>query len=178
MKYTKLITAAILAATLTSCSPKVESASGAERKVVQVQTDSQGWTVEQKNIADRLKIDNQPGSIKHLYIISPYSGQVLIYSTVKGKVSSSGKRLTPTSVAASDAEFSGGIRIDLNGQKYMTSEVLQDDGTYGSSSEYLFWFDSRGKYHQHYPTGGQIIHVSDYPIAVKEVSINLEQAEK
>ena len=53
-----------------------------------VQTNLQGVTVEQQNIIDRLKTDNEPGAIKHLYVISPFSGQVLLYSTVKGKITS------------------------------------------------------------------------------------------
>jgi hypothetical protein len=37
-------------------------------------------------------------------------------------------------------------------------------GTYGSSMEYLFWFDVDGKYHQLFPTCGTTIHISDSPI--------------
>jgi hypothetical protein len=53
--------------------------------------------------------------------------------------------------------------------------VLQDDGTYGTSVDYLYWFDARGAYHQHYVTGGTIVHVSDQPLNVKSVIINIEQ---
>jgi hypothetical protein len=31
-----------------------------------------------------------------------------------------------------------------------------------------------GIYHQHFMTGGQIVHISDQPIAVKSVTINME----
>lgn len=40
--------------------------------------------------AERSKTLNQPDVIQHLYVISPYTGQVLIYSTVKGHVGSIG----------------------------------------------------------------------------------------
>jgi hypothetical protein len=56
--------------------------------------------------------------------------------------------------------------------------VLQDDGTYGSSSEDIYWFDAAGRYHQHWFTGGQIIHLSDQPISVKSVVLNLENVDK
>lgn len=56
----------------------------------------------------------------------------------------------------------------------MLPEVLQDDGTYGDSIEFLYWYDSKGIYHQLYPAGGQIIQVSSEPIAVSSVTINLE----
>lgn len=137
-------------------------------------------TVEQENIAARLKADNEVGSIKHLYVMSAYSGQVLIYSTVKGKVTSSGKRLTPTTVATLQGQHVGlshnGIPVNIGGVNHHTGEVLQDDGTYGTSDPYIYWWDTKGVYHQHYISGGQIIHVSNQPISVKNVVINMEMS--
>lgn len=118
-----------------------------------VKTGTDGLTVEQRNIKDRLILDNLPGSIKHLYVVSAYSGQAILYSTVKGKVTSSGKRLNPTSiVVGSSGEYRRG-GFDF-GNDFVTDEVLQDDGTYGSSVEYLYWWDVQGRYHQHYVSGG------------------------
>jgi hypothetical protein len=57
---------------------------------------------------------------------------------------------------------------------YETAEVLQDDGTYGSSGDYLFWWDTQGRYHQHYLTGGQIVHISGEPMPVKSAIISTE----
>lgn len=153
------------------------SSSGVHKATAKVTTGSDGLTTEQRNIKHRLEVENQPGGIKHLYVISAMSGQVLIYSTVSGKVTSSGKRLTPTSVVAGQGYnggwFSWGMDVDIGGNNYRTTEVLQDDGTYGSSVEYLFWFDAKGVYHQHYVAGGQIVHVSDQPLAVKSIVLNL-----
>ena len=154
------------------------AASGAKQITVEAPKNQRGYTTEQENIARRIVVDNEPGAVKHLYVISAMSGQVLIYSTVKGKVTSSGKRITPTTVAASDGANVGsshyGIPINIGGRKHYTSEVLQDDGSYGSSIEYLYWWDQRDRYHQHYVTGGQILHVSDAPLAVKSIVLNLE----
>lgn len=160
-----------------------KSSSGVSRATTHVDTNADGKTVEQQNIIDRLKVDNLHGSIKHLYIISAYSGQTLIYSTVKGKVTSSGKRLSPNSVSSDDGEFVDddyhGVSVQVGNRMHRTTETLQDDGTYGSSIEYLFWFDSKGVYHQHYVQGGQIVHVSDQPLNVGSVVLNLEtKAEK
>lgn len=180
----KLIISIVIGLSLLSASCLEESnpstASGSvSKKTVEVQTDPNGWTVEQKNIAERLEKDNQVGSIKHLYVISPYSGQVILYSTVRGKVTSGGKRLTPNTVDAGDSQYTSesnrGIPVNINGETRRTAEVLQDDGTYGSSCEYIYWFSSKGTYHQHFFTGGQVIHVSDQPIAVKNITLNLEQ---
>jgi hypothetical protein len=152
------------------------SSSGLGKASVKVPVGSDGLTAEQRNIRDRLAEDNKPGSIKHLYVISAYSGQVLIYSTVRGKVTSGGKRLTPTSIygGTSNNNYTT-FGVDIDGKGFATTEVLQDDGTYGSSGDYLYWWDTKGVYHQHYVAGGQIVHVSNQPLAVKSVVINMEE---
>ena len=153
-----------------SCSPPTEeksttSKTGVKETTADVKTDINGHTIEQNNIVQRLKEDNTPGSIKHLYIISAYSGQVMIYSTVKGKVTSSGKRLTPLTLARSGGQ---------GDYVWYHTDVIQDDGTYGTSVEYIYWWDSKGIYHQQYITGGMILHISNQPISVKSITLNLE----
>jgi len=164
-----------------SIDPGPRSISGVKEVVPEIKVGVDGLTTEQRNIRDRYKLENLPGAIKHLYIISAYSGDVLIYSTVRGKVTSSGKRLSPTTVAAgygnnneNTGGWSYGMPIKVGGVQRVTSELIQDDGTYGSSIEYLYWFSADGRYFQHYVTGGQIVTVSDQPIAVKKVILNLE----
>jgi hypothetical protein len=142
-----------------------------------VKTDSAGRTAEQRNIIDQLTDDNRPGSIKHLYVVSVYSGDVLLYSPVDGKVTSSSKRLKPYTVVASDGqhvdrEF-GGVRVMVNGRWRRTTEVIQDDGTYGSSIPYLHWKTPQGIRHKHYVSGGQMVHVSNQPMRVGKVVLNL-----
>jgi len=139
---------------------------GVKKVVAKVVTGDDGLTVEQRNATKRLRKDNDLGAVKHLYVISPYSGQVLIYSTVKGKVTSSGKRLS------SDVTFVKG-----DGGQYTRDYVMPrigDDGTYGSSIPYIYWEDAKGVYRQHFVTGGQIIHISETPLTVKSVIINME----
>jgi hypothetical protein len=157
---------------LIACGPPQDpmSASGVSKAHTTVTTGSDGLTVEQRNIVDRLKADNAPGSIKHLYVISAYSGQVLIYSTVRGKVTSSEKRLTPGEASGQ----SYGFPVIIGGSQYYTSEVLGDDGSYGHSAPYIYWWDVKGVYHQHYVEGGQIVHISSQPLNVPRVVINME----
>ena len=78
--------------------PQQESDSGIRKASVKVHTDKDGHSVEQSNYIERVKRDNETGSIKHLYIVSAQTGTVLEYSTVKGKVTSGGKRLSPKTV--------------------------------------------------------------------------------
>lgn len=158
------------------CGTPAQSASGVSKATASVSVGSDGLTVEQRNVSQRITEDNKVGAIKHLYIISAYSGQVLLYSTVKGKVSSSGKRLNPSSVAVDYGGSMYGFQVAFPGGKQNTPEVLGDDGTYGPSVEYLYWWDTNGIYHQQYVTGGMILHVSAQPIAVKSVVINLSEA--
>lgn len=152
--------------------------SGVTKATAKVKTQASGLTVEQENVKRRLEEDNKPGSIKHLYVISAYSGDVIMYSTVKGKVTSGGKRLTPTTVAAIDGDYVGsqhfGEAVNIGGTTRRTGEVLQDDGTYGKSMDYLYWWDVQGRFHQHYVSGGQIVHVSSQPLAVNKIIINVE----
>ena len=151
------------------------SASGVSKATVKVPTGSDGLTIEQRNIEDRLKKDNEPGAIKHLYVISSFSGDVLIYSTVRGKVTSGSKRLTPSAVTGytSGGAYYGGFTIPIGDSTQKTNEVLSDDGAYGSSGDYLYWFDARGIYHQQYASSC-IIHISDQPLPIKHIVLNME----
>jgi len=154
---------------LVSCE---ETTPGNVKKVdADVVVNAEGLTIEQENIKNRVEEDNKIGTIKHLYVISAYSGQVILYSTVDGKVTSSGKRLNP--YIGDKYNNREGTLIYIRGEAYSTNEVIQDDGTFGHSAEYLYWWDTRNIYHQHYVSGGQIIHISSEPIVVKEIIINL-----
>lgn len=158
-------------------SSQPKSASGVVQASVKVKKNAAtGLTIEQENVRERLLRDNTPGSIKHLYVISAFSGDVILYSTVKGKVTSSGKRLTPTSVWSGRTVNYGylGPTVSIGGEEFVTNEVLEDDGTYGSSIPYIYWFDSKDIYHQHYVSGGQIIHVSEQPLRVGKVLISVD----
>jgi len=160
----------------TACGEPTDSTSvsGVSRASVEVRKGTDGLTSEQRNVKQRVVEDNKPGAIKHLYVISAYSGQVLIYSTVRGKVTSSSKRLTPATVTGWNT--GANVHNPASAAGYFTNELIQDDGTFGSSVEYVYWWDSKDVYHQHYVVGGQILHVASAPMAVKSVVINMESA--
>jgi len=158
----------------------VESASGVKPAHVEVRPNpATGRTTEQENIAERYHRDNIPGSVKHFYVLAPKSGAVILYSTVQGKVTSGGKRLTPrTSIekydCGKDCTHYEGIRILIGGVEQITTEMMQDDGTFGNSVPYLYWFDTNGRYHQHFFTDGQVIAILDQPLVGKRVIINAD----
>lgn len=175
----KSIISVLFISILASCgeyNAQQKSDSGVTKATTQVQTDANGKTIEQENIIERLKRDNLPGSIKHLYIISSYTGDVLQYSTVRGKVTSGNKRLSPKTINNSvGLNGTSGYTntVSLNGAPYYTDEVLDDGGSYGDSGNYLFWFDAAGNYQQYYPAGGTYLHISDKPLRIKKANFSI-----
>src|SRR5258708_26037260 len=170
-----LMLLAALAATTkdSACTTEPEAASGVNKANVTVATGPTGLTVEQMNVSRRVIEDNKPGAVKHLYVISAMSGQVLLYSTVHGKVTSSGKRLSPLTTTTGTSWC---MTVAVRGHEICTSEMLQDDGTYGSSVDYVYWWDTKGVYHQLYVTGGEIVVITSQPVNVPHVVINLNSA--
>ena len=157
--------------TLTSeeCTQEATSSSGVNKATAEVTTDLNGNTQEQLNILEKIKRDSEIGKVRHLYIISAYSGDVLEYYAIKGKITSGGKRLSPKS--AKDGANTPGFKINIGGYSYYTDEVLSDDGTYGESANYFFFFDTKGNYHQVFPTGGTYTRISDSPLTIKKSSL-------
>lgn len=152
----------------------VESASGVKMATTKVDTDSNGNTIEQRNIKERLARDNKPGSVKFLYVVSPFTGDLIFQSTVKGKVTSSSKRLTPSDLVETDARGQNlWKRIEIDGRFYETSQNPGDDGTYGDSIPYLYWFDQNSVYHQAY-IGGAIVHITDQPMTFYKTTQRIE----
>lgn len=85
---------------------------------------------------------------------------------MQGKVTSSGKRLSPTSVATGSHRF-------LGGKRYYTEEVIQDDGSFGSSIPYLYFWDTAGRFQKVYPDP-VYVKISDQPLPVRDGALVIE----
>ncbi len=179
----KHVLSALLAASLVSTAISF-AAFATSRASVKVPVDpTTGTTLEQSNVSKRLQQYARTGAILHLYVLSPTTGQPIIYSTVKGKVTSSGKKLSPVSTIKKYEIGSGdnkttvyeGQKVIIQNGEYITTEVLADDGTYGSSVPYLYWFDTNGRYHQHFFNDGQVIQVSSQPLPLRTVVLDLSK---
>lgn len=153
----------------------VESDSGVSKLTVKVPVGPDGMTMEQRNVARRIAQDNKPGAMEFIYVQSSYNGKLLFASTVDGKVTSSGKRLSPYTVESAGC-CGDGFPIQIGDWSGRTLEVLEDDGTYGHSIPYLYWWDVNGVFYKLYPTGGQIIHITDQPWQTKDVVIDMRVA--
>ncbi|MDD4409318.1 MAG: hypothetical protein PHW52_01555 [Candidatus Pacebacteria bacterium] len=174
-----IVAIAIMAIAMLSagCTSMSKSDSGVEKASVSVATDPSGHSIEQNNIIERYKRDNEIGSYKYLYVINAYTNDVVYMSTVKGKVTSSGKRLTPRALAGGQWN-NGAAGVMIAGNQYETTEVIEDDGTYGDSVPYIYWFDGNDVYHQQYINGGSIIHVSDQPLVLPKAVLDISMKSK
>jgi hypothetical protein len=92
-----------------------------------------------ENIKKRLELTANPGLLGYAVLVNDM-GQPLMYTGVKGKITSSGKRLTtPYEWQRKDCGASLCDR-DLPGPS--------DEGTYGSSGEYVYFWAPSGQYFQ------------------------------
>ncbi|HCQ31562.1 TPA: hypothetical protein DIU27_04240 [Candidatus Collierbacteria bacterium] len=131
-----------------------------------VPKNAQGHTAEQQNIIDRIKVTTDPTKVLWIHLIS-LNGQIVLRTPVAGKVTSSGKRLEPTTVTSASGSYVPRFVVkDASGaeQWYYTEELLQPDGTFGSSDPYIYWFDPMHRYHQWGTAGGLGYLLTDYPI--------------
>lgn len=115
-----------------------------------------------ENIKSRIKLTSQPGLLGYVLLLNQM-GQPIQYLTVKGKITSSSKRLTPTvtNIRSDCGEF------DCDNFQPGPS----DEGTYGSSDPYIYFWDENGAYHQ---WNGMYLY-SDKPIRTRVEPLVINQ---
>lgn len=91
------------------------------------------------NIKRRLQLTSDPALMGYIVLFNDM-GQPILYTTVKGKVTSGSKRLTAPVQAwnVDRGEFSG-TELDA---------APSDEGTWGSSNPYIFFWTTAGQYIQ------------------------------
>jgi len=124
---------------------------------------SQGNTSEQQNIIDRLKVTTDPTKVLWIHLIA-LDGRIIQRMPVAHKVTSSGKRLEPVAAGSSNEYGYNLPHTNANGTVYETTELIQPDGTFGSSDNYIFWFDPQHRYFQWGTAGGLGYLLTDFPI--------------
>lgn len=115
------------------------------------------------NIKNRLKLTSQPGLLGFVVLLNE-SGQPVYYASVKGKITSGSKRLTRT-------EW-----LDDFGASNAITPAPSDEGTYGSSGEYIFFWTTNGQYMQ---WNGKYLY-SDKPIrlTVQPLVVSVDEPAK
>lgn len=123
-----LIAAPLLMAN--ACGPTAEETA---RNQVQSQK-ATGDTLEKKNLEEKRKREENPDSIRYLYLYS--YGQPMGYYITKGKVSSNGSQRTPEQDNMWTCRASECAAIVVDG--------AQDDGSYGGAEPGVFFFLADG----------------------------------
>lgn len=115
-----------------------------------------------ENVKHRLELTGDPGKLGFILLLNQ-AGQPILYEGVKGKVTSGGKRLTAPDRVPDCFEGRCPVRA-----------APSDEGTWGQSSEYVFYWNTDGVYRQW--AGGYLY--SDQPIRlrVEPLVINVQAA--
>lgn len=141
----KILFAVVVALSLSACVPEHKAP---VPRTKQVQADKAKAAAESitftenaeiNNIKNRLKLTSDPGLTGFVLLMNE-AGQPIMYTGVKGKITSGGKRLTaPYKV----------VRWD-KGQAYGDKDLLapSDEGTWGSSNPYIYFWTTTGQYVQ------------------------------
>lgn len=119
---------------------------------------------EAKNINARVRMMDDPNLVGWIYWLS-WDGRVILYEAVRGKISSSGKRLEPVTNNWNGNEYYGG------------QEVVQMDGTFGSSDKYVYYHTVEGIYRQwngSYAYSTQPFAIQDQYMTAIEVDLEME----
>lgn len=141
-RYIALISTVSLA--LAACGPvenqKSTKASEAEKSEAAANSIQFSENAERENIVARLKLTSNPGQIGYIALMS--MGRPVAYYGVKGKITSGSKRLTsPQEVRCLEVAESVGCSQQM-------VESASDEGTYGSSNPYIFFWTTGGQYVQ------------------------------
>ena len=120
-----------------SKSRKVTESQKAEKRAANIKFTE---NAEIENIEKRLKLTSDPGLIGYVVLLNEM-GLPILYTGVTGKITSGGKRLT------SDQRMVRG----KGGSGYTKDFVMKapsDEGTWGSSNPYVYFWDTNGRYYQ------------------------------
>lgn len=120
----------------TSAPAKIDQAQKAAEAANSIQYSE---NAEIENIKRRLELTSNPGQIGFVLLMNE-AGQPIMYTSVKGKITSGSKRLTaPIQPWRVDSGQYGGEEL---------GDAPSDEGTWGSSAEYIFFWTVDGQYIQ------------------------------
>ena len=112
------------------------------------------------NIKKRLELTSNPGQIGYVLLLNEM-GKPVMYAGVRGKITSGQKRLTaPQEVKCLEV-------ADAVGCSQQMVDSPSDEGTYGSSSPYVFFWTTDGQYFQ---WAGKYLY-SDKPFRISDPTI-------
>jgi len=155
----KIIIAGLASLALVGCNFGTDTARDKQAQKAAAAAESIRFSenAEIENIKKRLTLTADPGLIGYVVLLNEM-GQPIVYTTVKGKITSGSKRLT------SPEEWS------TNSSTYR--QAPSDEGTYGSSNPYIYFWSTSGQYYQ---WSGQYLY-SDKPfrLAQKPLVVDID----
>ena len=95
-----------------------------------------------ENIKKRLQLTSDPALMGHIVLFNDM-GQPILYTTVKGKVTSGSKRLT---APFQETRMSRAGVAEASSSDF--TDAPSDEGTWGSSNPYIFFWTTSGQYIQ------------------------------
>lgn len=147
MKLNNLLVLAFAGLFLASCGPvpqgpakpaKVTQAAKAAEAADSIQFSE---NAEIENIKRRLELTSNPGQIGFVLLMNEMA-QPVMYASVKGKITSGSKRLT-----SPEAEYRWNCDEYANTCRRI-GVAPSDEGTFGSSGEYIYFWTADGQYIQ------------------------------
>lgn len=162
MKKTLLLALAVVPM-LAACDvePTVPTAKDIQAQKAQEAANSINFSnnAEIDNIKRRLELTSNPGQIGFVLLLNEM-GKPVMYTSVKGKITSGSKRLTQPQEYKCLGVAGGGC-------SYQTVDAPSDEGTYGSSGPYVFFWTESGQYFQ---WAGKYLY-SDKPFRITDPTI-------
>jgi hypothetical protein len=161
-----VLIATMLAASLAACERSdTEPAKVTQSAKAREAANSINFTenAEIDNIKHRLELTSNPGAVGFVLLMNE-AGQPIMYASVKGKITSGSKRLTEP-----DRSNAWG-----QGTNNVVRAAPSDEGTYGSSDAYVFFWTAEGSYIQ---WNGKYLY-SDKPFRVKVEPLVVAEARK
>jgi hypothetical protein len=134
-----LASVALLMLPLVGCqdAPASNKVTQAQKAAEAAQSINFEENAEIENIKRRLELTADPGKIGFILLMNA-AGQPIMYEGVKGKITSGSKRLTSPQKALGNG----------NGGYGAVVATPSDEGTWGSSSPYVFYWNTDGVYRQ------------------------------
>jgi hypothetical protein len=129
--------------TLIACQPQSTPTKQTQSEKAAAESITFTENAEIENIKARLELTSNPGLTGFVLLMNE-AGQPIMYTGVKGKITSGGKRLTtPDRI---DDHY--GVKENRRVTGYFVRKAPSDEGTWGSSNPYVYFWTTTGQYIQ------------------------------
>lgn len=120
------------------------------------------YSLERVNLIERLERFNDPNKVSYIYLLSD-TGQIYAFLPIKGKVSSVNSKLSTGEQIVDDPFAYGGQVV----------ESPQEDGSYGTNGDAIFFFTTENVYAEwngKYLLVDQPLQLTEQPLLIYDVS--------